>query len=107
MKTEPRTTHTPGPWELSGDCAEIFPKTGPNSSIELCRVVGPWDGSSYYDEETAKSNARLIAVAPELLAALKDVHDSPCAQERCLRRGDTGVPACPACAAIAKAEGKP
>ena len=63
--------HTPGPWNFSKDGAEIFPETGPNGYVELCRVVGPWDGSKFYDKGTAKANARLIAAAPELLEAVK------------------------------------
>lgn len=63
--------HTPGPWNFSKDGAEIFPETGPNGYVELCRVVGPWDGSKFYDKGTAKANARLIAAAPDMLLHLK------------------------------------
>lgn len=65
--------HTPGPWEMSGDGAEIWPATGENECVELARVVGPWCESSYYDRNTALANGRLISCAPELLSALKSV----------------------------------
>ena len=31
--------------------------------------MGPWDGSSFYNKDAAQANARLIAAAPDLLAA--------------------------------------
>ena len=63
--------HTPGPWESAVDGAEIWP-TDKNSGkycVELARVVGPWDGSSFYDAEEARANASLIETAPDLIAA--------------------------------------
>jgi len=67
--------HTPGPWECAADGAEIWPTTGDCAQVELARVVGPWCESSWYSKETALANARLIAAAPELLAALKRLVD--------------------------------
>lgn len=55
---------TPGPWETV-DGAEIAPKTGQKAHVELCRVVGPWDGSNWYTDKEAKANARFIAEARE------------------------------------------
>ena len=63
--------HTPGPWGCSPDGAEIYPTAGKKSGVELCRVVGPWNESSWYDEHEALANARLITAAPKLLAACK------------------------------------
>jgi hypothetical protein len=68
-----RTTHTPGPWTWAG--------------ITSCDPVGPDAGNGYYcvAPESNKTtvvcniingptaNARLIAAAPELLAALRDI----------------------------------
>ena len=64
----PRETHTPGPWTWAGvtQCAtglgfySVGPDYDPNGSI--CRL----------DNQPA-GNARLIAAAPELLAALLSV----------------------------------
>ncbi|MBK9058109.1 MAG: hypothetical protein IPL82_09865 [Elusimicrobia bacterium] len=105
--------HTPGPWNFSKDGAEIFPETGPNGYVELCRVVGPWDGSKFYDKGTAKANARLIAAAPEMLEALKSWLQFWDA----MPKGQLGKIVCnigflneaflKTASAIAKAEGKP
>jgi hypothetical protein len=38
-----------------------------------CPPRGAQGGTSYYDVETAAANARLIAAAPELLAALQEL----------------------------------
>jgi len=65
------SAHTPGPWKCSSDYAEIIPTTGPNAHVELARVVGFCDGSSYYSAREQAANARLIATAPDLLAALE------------------------------------
>lgn len=65
-------SHTPGPWNCSEDGAEVWPMTGDTSHVELARVVGPWCGSqasSWYGREVARANGRLIAAAPDLLAA--------------------------------------
>ena len=52
--------HTPGPWKIEGD--NIY---GPNGQ----RIADVWSG--YEDEIHA--DARLIAAAPELLAALREM----------------------------------
>ena len=92
-------THTPGPWrwERSGLLAEEH------------------DGLSYYgailrclgNVTPTEADARLIAAAPDLLAACKDISDSYgcCETPGC----DTDNPKCigsTARAAIAKAEGR-
>ncbi len=86
-----KATHTPGPWTAkqvsSGDCLLIIRANLANDipSWELTEAMNE-RGENYigrielpkrdtYDErlETAEAaNARLIAAAPELLAALKD-----------------------------------
>jgi hypothetical protein len=62
--------HTPGPWQVSdgpdidGDPYEtVFAKDRP-----VIAHVGEWDGEG-------ESNARLIAAAPDLLEALRDLLD--------------------------------
>jgi hypothetical protein len=71
-------THVPGPWK--------FGRTKPIAGIDVTRGwfiqpdhKGTWldIGEVYmtptYDEATQEANARLIAAAPELLAACEDV----------------------------------
>ena len=74
--------HTPGPWHFDAQNSEINSDPGwgllnaDGESIgilvhypSLCR----WDGQSPSD--TAYANARLIAAAPDLLAALQRLRD--------------------------------
>lgn len=64
------SNHTPGPWETI-DGAEVYPTSGTTSYCPLARVEGPWSGSTLYaNASEARANGRLIAAAPELLAAL-------------------------------------
>lgn len=64
MKT--KTAHTPGPWRIRGT----------NYGYTTCYVLGPphKDGGDYAPICVAdtEANARLIAAAPELLAALEE-----------------------------------
>lgn len=63
-------THTPGPWQTdrnnvhAGQIATIHHCKG-NDWIEV------WSTNWPEDEDTQEANARLIAAAPELLAALE------------------------------------
>ena len=69
------TAHTPGPWRLesesrSPDGSDLLVTTDDGAySIADCRMQATGVG----DTEEAESNARLIAAAPELLAALKGI----------------------------------
>lgn len=90
-------THTPGPWFYSRNGNPIY-------------ITGNWDkvAGTYADvaeiaqqeQSEAQANARLIAAAPDMLAALKAILDET---------GGMGGPFTAARAAIAKAtgEGKP
>lgn len=65
------TTHTPGPWHIGLRQAEkiIYDKTGwavANATV--------YHGKE--DAEQVKANARLIAAAPDMLAALQEVVDA-------------------------------
>jgi hypothetical protein len=67
--------HTPGPWTLE----ESTPGQGFHEirgSDGSC-VVAPDDGwdSNYRDYDARLANARLIAAAPDLLSALKELRD--------------------------------
>lgn len=63
--------HTQGPWEVDGNIA--VRSSGPDGrQVCLCEItVRGRDHSETYDE--AAANARIIAAAPELLDALKDM----------------------------------
>ena len=58
------TEHTPGPWERSYD-------NDGNGGFSEWFNVGPAIVRFHGDEKQAKANARLIAAAPDLLAALE------------------------------------
>jgi hypothetical protein len=100
----PNTQHTPGPWRVVADGqyiqADRRHAVNPQQQhdLDICHV----HAIEFYAGE-AQSNARLIAAAPELLAALREIADSApalpkkaksCTQLRAIAR-----------AAIAKATG--
>lgn len=63
------STHTPGPWEFNEDFKEIQAHSG---MITICDVdTEPVTSSAARAE--VEANARLIAAAPELLAASLEV----------------------------------
>jgi len=62
------TQHTPGPWRLSsGDETEIFSGAKPVARAHC-------GGLTSVKLPEAEANARLIAAAPELLAALEEMY---------------------------------
>ena len=63
------TKHTPGPWVWHN---EYFDDLRP---LWWCEMSQGHGYISWYDPKKMKSNARLIAAAPELLAALKAMRD--------------------------------
>lgn len=82
-KLETGAKHTPGPWKLShqlGDgfsvAFEIAPKCGKLVCVATAHNTG---GQAFFgfplNDEIAKSNARLIAAAPELLTVAQKVRD--------------------------------
>ena len=72
-----QTAHTPGPWVIDGDTIQGAPELNgeqPHAVEATCvAVVLSRERGSYrhYPKERATANARLIAAAPELLAALE------------------------------------
>lgn len=65
-------THTPGPWSVSnGELLRVL-AVGTNQSVCGVHRVGSRGGIANGDP---LANARLIAAAPDLLAALKDAPD--------------------------------
>jgi len=79
--------HTPGPWSIR---QESVWSVGTDHEMSAL-VYGCTD-------EEEEANAHLIAAAPDLLEALKELRD--------WYRENVGLPACKANAAIAKAEGR-
>jgi hypothetical protein len=68
------TKHTPGPWSIEGDVAEGgFYLSEYNHGAEVPIFLCEW---FLGDAVTAKSNARLIAAAPDMLEALKACADN-------------------------------
>lgn len=92
--------HTPGPWWVEGGDPNAPSWAGmwPNIHADGYEVVGAQ--GLYGDYDTDMANARLIAAAPDLLAALMMVLDDPQALD--------GRPRTAECvrAAIAKAIGE-
>jgi hypothetical protein len=70
-------SHTPGPWTLDKATGKFGHKTND--------IVAPLEGDPHFsqqivcvmgtDVDDMEANARLIAAAPELLAALKEAHN--------------------------------
>lgn len=89
--------HTPGPWQIMvrdsvGD--NIFTESKPYRRI----------ANTYGDADEFQANARLIAAAPELLAALEELTDRV---DTVLHAGYVGLNRITAArAAIAKARGE-
>ena len=96
------TNHTPGPWtceDLFGDAHHA--SVCSDNWMGLASVVVRFDGKRE-DDATGLANARLIAAAPDLLAALEDL-------DFCIGNGCGDTAWDEACArmqvAIAKAKG--
>jgi hypothetical protein len=106
--------HTPGPWEVGGvgnTC--VTPSTDKQERICVCWDTFPKqldDGSWEDHTQEIQANARLIAAAPELLAALKECRDRLSDWVECSDRNedvaDDNAALEMAIAAIAKAEGR-
>lgn len=104
------TKHTPGPWKYTQTKTGCdYGISAPGCSNVLAEVYEEFIGRGVYEPLEARANARLIAAAPELLAALeKCMEYIPGSEVRSwppgFRLKDAAVRA--ALAAIAKARGK-
>ncbi len=58
------TAHSPGPWTFDGPRANIHVRQANNPDMRVCFMTS--DGPT-------RENARLIAAAPDLLAALQEI----------------------------------
>lgn len=68
MKTDTRITHTPGPWKTAIDRnGRIYVLMDDDVAAEVCEVCT----ENLDDVRQGDADARLIAAAPQLLAALR------------------------------------
>ena len=65
-----RNTHTPGPWTLDPISLEV---RADSRRIAAVAIPGRFGTSTLFDVPTADANAALIAAAPDLLAAVRDL----------------------------------
>lgn len=108
MTTETKATHTPGPWTSAG--VHVAADHGPDAEmVPVCEA-----SYRFVTLAEARANARLIAAAPELLQALKQVRYQVAASAEAshllqgFRRSETAEDRLfqAVDAAIAKAEGR-
>lgn len=69
---EQTTQHTPGPWRYDPVDGHIYATSEASPLPAPARVCDPHADDIDIDEREA--NARLIAAAPDLLAALRDIY---------------------------------
>ena len=77
METK-KTAHTPGPWEIKGvpGTGQMFAIVSPNTIPEGRCIVAQLPRTFGTENlRTQESDARLIAAAPDLLEAAKDLFD--------------------------------
>ena len=84
--------HTPGPWKV--DASGCVHQQG--NKWSFIPLISPWAESAFdHTDQIALANARLIAAAPDLLAALQELYYARTDKAEAM-----------ACAAIAKATGE-
>jgi hypothetical protein len=95
---------TPGPWKINRTCSrkwgeryfEIWTDEGLQGDRPIARVDG--DNAVWLEDGQDIANARLIAAAPELLAALRKAYEPcPCCEGTGLRLSDEGEYVCTYC----------
>lgn len=106
---ETKTKHTPGPW--------VFHRGEDNTNDNPDHTYGSVrgrakNGCNYHiariwsDTKNYEADARLIAAAPELVEALRELDPANGARTDCNERKCGACSTCRARAAIAKAEGR-
>lgn len=80
MKTETDSQHTPGPWKYMGNnTGSIFQtETGKEICTLFLAPIINITNLQYASNEERADNARLIASAPDLLAAGQSIADAIC-----------------------------
>ena len=89
--------HTPGPWSCHHDEVDDF------SSVEITPKTGPSRWVCDLNQPNHVANARLIAAAPELLSALREL--LTLGQQESIEDGELEAAQRAAVAAIRKATG--
>jgi hypothetical protein len=83
MTPHPRAPPTKGPWHWDAERIKVFDSRNRVIAIPICDMPGG-DGAPPHEE--IEPNARLIAAAPDLLVALKEVvsvYGGPCENKSC------------------------
>ena len=65
--------HTKGPWELATMSGTDLPAIIGGKPGPIIAEITKWTSVGQSDPDTIQANARLIAAAPELLEALRDL----------------------------------
>ena len=102
--------HTPGPWEVGGHDDGVPGYVYCDNEFGSAVAIAYGDALAYtcLPRDEQEANARLIAAAPDLLAALvemRDLFDLMCGLGFSPADGHEGSPKANADAAIAKATG--
>ena len=68
------SAHTPGPWSIDESPVDYLAIRGPDNAPVWLKSIADVDvlGNDEEQERVARANARLIAVAPELLGLVSD-----------------------------------
>lgn len=100
------TTHTPGPWMVSkSEPLEILMDDSDGEQVFALVAAVCLENTT---EEQAQADARLIAAAPDMLAALIGLVGNNFTDEELARRWSWSIEAIKAArAAMVKGEGKP
>lgn len=75
-KHTPVATHTPGPWEASDIDTRGVYADGGAAMVATCHTLSLPEGKQANRMDVTAANARLIAAAPDLLAACQYVLDN-------------------------------
>jgi len=81
----PKHKHTPGPWRVVDHDGEIWVAAGRTNSKE---VLTPADQE---DEEVLLANAKLAAIAPEMLAILASVRAVIAIEGKCVIKAGADI----------------
>ncbi len=106
------SSHTPGPWKVgNGDIFADGNETSDFDDIVICAIGQSGGGRSHEyavvkaHKPEGRANARLIAAAPELLEALKEIRRV--GDDKMAFASEWAAAVAKADAAISKAEGRP
>jgi hypothetical protein len=67
------TQHTPGPWSIDWNFIVAPDPSGEHADVYIAEIAESDEDGRIPSEDQIEANARLIAAAPDLLAALQHV----------------------------------